>query len=206
LVVRADSDIHTVLDLRGKTLAVGNPGSGAALSAERFFRHLKLWTKIKRRPVGYARAAADFASGKVDGFWTLAGAPTAAVIEAAAAVPVRILDLHETATVSGFYRLYPFYSSTAIPAGTYPGQARPVNTFQDAALWCARPGLDDRTVYDSLQAVFSPRRLEELRRIHGSARNVRLKAGIDNLSIPLHPGAVRFWSEHRLEIPAILMP
>ncbi|OIQ49603.1 hypothetical protein BerOc1_01528 [Pseudodesulfovibrio hydrargyri] len=206
LVVRADSDIRAVQDLRGKTIAVGNPGSGAALSAERFFRHLELWTRFRHWPEGYGEAAADFAAGKVDGFWTLAGYPTAAVIEAAASVPVRILDLHEAATASGFYRLYPFYSHATIPAGTYPGQTEPVNTFQDAALWCARPGLDNRTVYDSLRAVFTPRRLEELRRMHGAARNMGLKTGIDNLSIPLHPGAVRFWSEHRLEIPAILMP
>jgi hypothetical protein len=206
LVVRADSDIHTVLDLRGKTIAVGNPGSGAALSAERFFRYLKLWTEFRHRPVGYAEAAADFEAGEVDGFWTLAGYPTAAIIEAAARVPVRILDLHEAATMSGFYRLYPFYSRATIPAGTYPGQTEPVDTFQDAALWCARPGLDNRTVYDSLQAVFAPRRLEELRRIHSAARYMGLETGINNLSIPLHPGAVRFWSEHQLRIPAILMP
>ncbi|MEZ7198930.1 TAXI family TRAP transporter solute-binding subunit [Pseudodesulfovibrio karagichevae] len=206
LVVRADSNIHTGLDLRGKVIAVGNPGSGAALSAERFFRHLELWTRFEHRPVGYAEAAADFAAGEVDGFWILAGAPTAAVIEAAAAVPVRILNLHETATASGFYRLYPFYSHATIPAGTYPGQTEPVSTFQDAALWCARPGLDNRTVYDSLQAVFSARRMEELRRMHTAAGSLSLQTGIDNLSIPLHPGAVHFWSEHQLKIPAILMP
>ncbi|XXJ21363.1 TAXI family TRAP transporter solute-binding subunit [Desulfovibrio caledoniensis] len=206
LVVRADSDIRTVLDLRDKTIAVGNPGSGAALSAERFFRHLKLWTRFRHLPVGYSEAAAEFANGGVDGFWTLAGYPTAAVIEAAASVPVRILDLQEAATVSGFYRLYPFYSYASIPAGTYPGQTEPVETFQDAALWCVRPGLDKRTVYDSLRAVFSPQRLEEMRRIHSAARNMGPETGIDNLSIPLHPGAVRFWSEHQLEIPPILMP
>lgn len=206
LVVRADSDIHTVLDLRGKTIAVGNPGSGAALSAERFLRHLKLWNQIRHRPVGYAEAAEDFAEGSVDGFWTLAGSPNAAVMEASSAVPVRILDLHEAATVSGFYQLYPFYSQAVIPAGTYDGQAGPVSTFQDSALWCARTGLDADTTYAALSAVFSEARLNELRRTHRAAREMSVKNGIRNLSIPLHPGAVRFWAEKRLSIPPILMP
>ncbi|WP_319583006.1 TAXI family TRAP transporter solute-binding subunit [uncultured Pseudodesulfovibrio sp.] len=206
LVVRADSDIHTPADLLDKTIAVGNPGSGAALSAERFFRHLKLWSKFQHMPVGYAEAATDFADGKVDGFWILSGYPTAAIIEAAASVPVRVLNLHDMAMVSGFYQLYPFYSKATIPAGTYPGQTAPVETFQDAALWCAQPDLDNRTVYDSLQAVFSPKRLKEMRRIHSAARDMGPETGLDNISIPLHPGAVRFWSEHRLEIPPILMP
>ena len=206
LVVRADLDIYTPQDLRGKTLAVGNPGSGAALSAERFFRHLKLWTKIKHRPVGYAEAAVDFANRQVDGFWILAGYPTTAVIAAAASVPVRILDLHKVAAASGFYRLYPFYSHATIPAGTYPGQTAPVGTFQDAALWCARPGLNNRTIYDSLQAVFSAKRLADMRHIHSAARHMGLKTGIDDLSVPMHPGAVKFWSEHGLNIPPILVP
>jgi hypothetical protein len=138
LVVRADSSINTVMDLRGKTIAVGSPGSGAALSAERFFRHLELWNEFDHRSMGLTEAAEAFLSGDVDGFWIQAGYPTAAVIETAASVRVHILGLHDPATASGFYRLYPFYSRATIPAGTYPGQTEAVNTFQDAA--CGAPG------------------------------------------------------------------
>jgi hypothetical protein len=206
LVVRTDSDIRTVRDLRGRTIAVGNPGSGAALSAERFFRHLGLWTGFNHLPVGYAEAADDFIRREVDGFWTLAGYPNAAVIEAAAAAPIRIVDLHEAAAESGFYRLYPFYSQAVIPAGTYPGQTVPAHTFQDAALWCVRTGLDSSDVHDSLKAVFTEKSLDELRRMHGAARNMGAETGVTRLPIPLHPGAVRFWSERRVDIPPILMP
>jgi len=206
LVVRADSGIRTVRDLRGKTIAVGNPGSGAALSAERFFRHLGLWTAFKHLPEGYAEAADDFARRGVDGFWSLAGYPNAAVIEAAAAAPIRIVDLHEAAADSGFYRLYPFYSQTVIPAGTYPGQTVPAHTFQDAALWCVRTGLNESAVHDSLRAVFAEKRLDELRRMHGAARDMGSETGVTRLPIPLHPGAVHFWSEHRVDVPPILIP
>lgn len=206
LVVRRDSDIHTVLDLRGKVVAVGNPGSGAAMSAERFFRHLDLWKHIDHRSLGYSEAAEDFAEGRVDGFWVLVGAPNAAVIEASTRTPIKLLDLHDAATVTGFYQLYPFYTQTLIPSETYVGQDKPVHTFQDSALWCARLELDDYAVYRSLGAIFSKERLEELRRTHRAAREMSLENGIRYLSIPLHPGAIRFWSEQGLNIPPILMP
>jgi hypothetical protein len=61
-------------------------------------------------------------------------------------------------------------------------------------------------VHDSLRAVFSASRLQELRRMHSAAGSLSLDTGIENLSIPLHPGAVRFWSENGLDIPPILIP
>lgn len=206
LVVRLDSGINTVLDLRGKSVAVGNPGSGAAVSAEQFFRHLDLWKLIDHRALGYSEAAEDFVQGRVDAFWVLDGYPNAAVIEAATHTPVRVLDLHEAAMVTGFYQLYPFYTQATIPEGTYAGQDEPVHTFQDSALWCARVGLNEHAVQQSLDAVFSEKRLADLRHTHRAAWEMSLENGIRNLSIPLHPGAVRFWSEHGQDIPPILMP
>lgn len=206
LMVRSDSGFHTVLDLRGKTIAVGNSGSGAALAAERFFRHLKLRGKLTVLHKGYDESFADLASGAVDGVWTLTSAPNTTIMKVARNQPVHLMNLHEAAVVSGFYQLYPFYSRATIPAGTYVGQDDPVQTFQDAALWCARAGLDAQAVYDSLEAVFTQPRLDELRALHGAAQDMGPQTAVNNLPIPLHPGAVRFWAERGVPIPSILMP
>ncbi|MBG0790729.1 MAG: TAXI family TRAP transporter solute-binding subunit [Desulfovibrionaceae bacterium] len=206
LVVRADSDIHSVFDLKGKIVAVGNAGSGAALAAERLFRHLGLWDQVDHRNLGYSRAAADFGAGRVDAFWVLVGYPNTSVIEASTLAPIRLIDLHGACVDFGFYDLYPFYGCTVIPAGTYDGQAEPVATFQDAAIWCASRELDEEAVYRSLQAIYSPEGLESMRAAHKAAWSMSLESGILNLSVPMHPGAVRFWSEAGREIPTILLP
>ncbi|MEZ4615265.1 MAG: TAXI family TRAP transporter solute-binding subunit [Caldilineaceae bacterium] len=75
LVVRADSDIQTPQDLVGKRFAPGNAGSGAALSAERFFKHLGIWDDINVEYLGYSQAAAALGDGQLDGFWVLAAFP-----------------------------------------------------------------------------------------------------------------------------------
>jgi len=206
LVVRADSDIHAVRDLEGRSVAVGNPGSGAALAAERFLRHLGLWDKMKIRHLGYSQAAQDFADKHIDAFWVLVGYPNSAVIEAASLTPIRLLDLHAEAKASGFYDQYPFYAEVEIPGGTYAGQDGPVDTFQDAALWCASASLDESVVYDSLKAIYSDAGIEALAQAHKAARDMSAKSGLRSVSIPLHPGAVRFWKERGLAVPPELLP
>jgi len=206
LVVRADSGINSVRELAGRTVAVGNPGSGAALSAERFFGHLGLWESLDVRKVGYAQAATDFSGGAIDAFWVLVGYPNTAIIEAADVVPLRLLDLQAEAVESGFYEAYPFYGGVVVPAGTYAGQDRDVATFQDASLWCASAALDEQTVYDCLKAVYSPQGLADIRAAHSAARDMGLERGLDGVSIPLHPGAFRFWAEQGLAIPEGIRP
>ncbi|WP_285905857.1 TAXI family TRAP transporter solute-binding subunit [Pseudodesulfovibrio pelocollis] len=206
LVVRADSGIASARDLAGKAVAVGNPGSGAALSAERFFGHLGLWDSLNVRKIGYAQAASEFASGTIDAFWVLVGYPNTAIIEAASLVPLRLLDLHAEAVESGFYEAYPFYGQVVVPAETYEGQNRDVTTFQDASLWCASAALDAQTVYDCLKAVYSPQGLAEIRAAHSAARDMGVESGLDGVSIPLHPGAARFWEEQGLAIPERIRP
>ena len=206
LVVRADSDIRTVADLAGRSVAVGNPGSGAALSAERFLRHLGLWDKMKIRHLGYSQAAADFADQRIDAFWVLVGYPNAAIVEAASRQPIRLLDLDAEAESSGFYGKYPFYDRVDVPAGTYAGQDEPVHTFQDGALWCASQSLDDGVVYESLKAIYSEEGLQAMAAAHKAARDMSVASGLNGVSIPLHPGAVRFWQEQGMVIPARLLP
>lgn len=206
LVVRKNSGITGVYDLKGKTVAVGNPGSGAALSAERFFRHLGLWDAITVNNYGYSQAATAFIAGQVDAFWVLVGYPNTSIIEAAARVPISLLNLHEVAVKSGFYNMYPFYEEETIPAATYAGQDTDVATFQDAALWCASEAVPEAVVRESLKAVYSTRGIKSLAAAHKAAGGLSTHRGIQGVSIPLHPGAVRFWQQQGLDIPSIILP
>ena len=89
LVVKADSEFKSAKDLAGKKVAVGNAGSGAATSAERFFRHIGVWDNFSPQFLGYSAAASAFKDGKIDAFWVLVGYPNASVIEAATQTKIR---------------------------------------------------------------------------------------------------------------------
>ena len=201
LVVRADSGITSAKQLEGKAVAVGNPGSGAALSAERFFRHMGLWDKMDHRNLGYSQAAADFSDNKIDAFWVLVGYPNSSIIEAATRTDIALVDVDKDAKESGFYDEYPFYNPVDIPAGTYDGVDKATNTFQDSSLWCANKDVSEDTVYDCLSVVYSEKGLKDMVTAHKAAKSMSIENGIKGVSIPLHPGAIKFWTEKGLTIP-----
>lgn len=206
LVVLQNAGVTSAKDLVGKRVAVGNAGSGAALSAERFFKHLGIWEQISPQFLGYSPAASAFKDRKIDAFWVLVGYPNASIIEASTQDKIALVDLHKDAQESGFYEQYPFYSMTTIPANTYSGQDAEVKTFQDSTLWMASSKVDADVVYQSLKAIYSDEGLQHMRTAHQAAKEMTIESGLQGASVPVHPGAVRFWEEKGLTVPANLKP
>lgn len=205
LVVRADSDYKSAMDLKGKRVAVGNAGSGAATSAERFFRHIGVWDNFKPQFLGYSSAASAFQDGKIEAFWVLVGYPNASVIEAATQTRIRLIDVGVDAEKTGFYDAYA-YAPTTIPADTYPKQEKDCQTFQDSTLLTTRADVDDEIVYNITRVVWSEKGLEFMRQAHGAAKEMSLENNFKNASRPLAKGAAKFWKEKGEQIPPELKP
>jgi uncharacterized protein len=205
LVVNADGPLVSPKDLEGKRIAVGNAGSGAAASAERFFRHLGLWDNMRPEFLGYSPAAAAFKDGKIDGFWVLVGYPNASIIEASTQNQIRLMDLAKDAEESGFYDAFA-YASTVIPANTYSGQTEDTATFQDSTLLITRADVSEDLVYEITKAVWSEEGLVSLRQAHNAARATSLENNFKGASRPLHKGAYKFWVEQGFEVPEHLQP
>ncbi|WP_298820985.1 TAXI family TRAP transporter solute-binding subunit [Chloroflexus sp.] len=201
LVVTERSGITSVSDLPGKRIALGNAGSGAALSAERYFKALGLFDQIQIEYLGYSQAAAAMADGQLDGFWVLAGFPNASVREAAAATKIRLIDIYTPGLEGGFFEQYPFYSPRALTGGAYDGMPNDVMSFQDTALWVANADVPEDIVYQALKAVYLEGGLDRLREAHPSASEMGLEVGITGIANKLHPGAVKFWTEQGVQIP-----
>ncbi len=203
LVVRAGSDIKNAKDLIGRRVAVGNAGSGAAASAERFFRHLGVWDNFKPQFLGYSAAASAFKDGKIDAFWVLVGFPNRSIIEASVQVDIRLINVGEGAVKSGFYDAYA-YIPVIIPAGTYGDDMLECSTFQDATFLCANDGVPADVVYNVMKTLWSKDGMSALVSAKKTFKTMTLENAFVGASIPLHPGAVKFWEEHGKTIPASL--
>ena len=205
LVVRADSGIKSAMDLKGKRVALGNAGSGAAASAERFFRHVGLWDNFNPDFLGYSQAASAFQDGKIDAFWVLVGYPNRSIIEAAVQVKIALVDVGVDAEKTGFYKEYA-YSPMTIPAGTYGKGMPATKSFQDSCILTTSKDQPEELVYTIMKTLWSPKGMEAMVMAKKSFKEMTLENGFTGASVPLHPGAVKFWKEQGKEIPANLMP
>ncbi len=206
LVVRQNSGINSATDLRGKRVAVGNAGSGAAYNAELFFKQIGIWDDIKKEYLGYRNAAQALQNNQLDAFWVFAGFPSAAVMEVALQEDIKLLDTYAAGEEAGLFEDYPYFSRIVIPAGTYEGQTEDVQTFQDATVWVANADVPEQTVHNLLTEVFSDAGLSYMVSTHISAEEMSVPGGTKGIVTPFHPGAIRFWNEHNVEMQPERLP
>ncbi|QGY40068.1 TAXI family TRAP transporter solute-binding subunit [Pseudodesulfovibrio cashew] len=198
LVVRKDSGITSAKDLVGKKVGVGNAGSGAFANCERFFTHLGIWDKIERNAMGYNDAAQAFGNEQLDAFWLLTAYPSGAVIMAAQTNDIALVNVGKDAEDFGYFAEYPYFGKLTIPAGVYRGVDTPTPSFFDSALLVANAKIPAEHVYELLSAVWSD---EGLAHMVGQKKTFKAMSVADGLkgvnpeATPLHPGAIKFWTE-----------
>ena len=205
LIVRADSEFKSAYDLKGKRVAVGNAGSGAAASAERFFRHIGVWDNFKPTFMGYSAAASAFKDGKIDAFWVLVGYPNSSVIEASVQVKIRLIDVGVDAEKSGFYEAFA-YAPTVIPAGTYGKNMPACKSFQDSCILSTNADQPEDLVYTIMKTLWSKAGMEAMVMAKKTFKEMNMENAFNGASVPLHPGAVKFWKEQGKSIPEKLLP
>jgi hypothetical protein len=187
LIVGKHTSAETVADLRGFNVALGT-NSGTALLANLLLNASGLsLSDVRRDPSPYAQAANRLVTGELDAaFMTIVppGAPAAVATRGGA----RVLEI-EGAAVERLRLQHPFLVSTIIPRGSYPGQARPIRTIGVDLLLVCRGDLEDDLVYRLVEAYFAG-----LDRSTPAIDFDRAPA----TSIPLHPGAARYYRQREL--------
>ena len=199
LVVLKDSGINQVSQLKGKRVAIGEPGSGAVASAERFMKLVGLWNNINKLFLGYTGAAIAMKEGFVDAMWILSGYPTRALIELSATRNIELLHVYTIAAQNGLSKKFPFYKPLFIPPNTYEGVNHATASFFDSALWIANVNVSVDHVYKALKEIYSEEGLKYMVNIKSTAKQMSVTEGVTGIVTPLHKGAERFWKEKKTD-------
>lgn len=197
LVARPAAGIRSVADLRGRRVSLDEPGSGTLGDVRELLAAVGLSEQdFKPEFVKPDFALARMRDGMLDAFFIVAGTPMGVVREAGHRQPIALVPI-DGPEVDGLIERLPFYSRMVIPAGTYPG-VPDTPTIAVGAQLLVRADLDEALVHRLTRALWSDRTLGILAKGHPKGAQIRPERALDGLSIPLHPGAERFYREQGL--------
>jgi TRAP transporter TAXI family solute receptor len=193
VVARGDSPAKSFGDIKGMKVGVGAPGSGT----EANFRQLLDAYGMKREDVrpqflSFSESSEQFKDKHIDAFIVTAGIPNAAIMDVATQHSIKILPIADD-KVGQLTKKYPFIAPARIPANTYKNQPQEVKTVSVAAVLIASAKMKDDVAYKITKALFDNQ--AELGVAHAKGRELSLKTAVSGVSIPFHPGAVKYYKE-----------
>jgi len=198
MVVLEDSGIKSVFDLKGHKVHAGPTGSGASVLFELFFKHIKLWDEIKPTYLHHSDCINVLSDRNISTMWALTAIPTGIVSQLTATHKIRLLPLYEIADSSGFLKKYPGYHKATIPAGMYKGVDREVQTIAADTVWIVEKDVPDELVYKMTKAAYSDEGIKISSAVHKSTAEMKSGNPSEDMPIPLHPGAIKYWKERSL--------
>lgn len=196
-VVRKPAGIASISDLKGRAIALDEPGSGTLIHVRNLLGAYGLReTDVRGVYIKPELALPRMAEGQLDAFFIVAGWPAKAVRDAVEGRQATLLSL-EPSQVKAVVRANPFLSAGEIPADTYAGSPA-ISTVMVGAHLIVRADLPDALVAAVLQALWSERGIAILRAGHPRSAEIRLEAALTGRSIPLHPAAEAFYRQRGL--------
>ena len=123
----------------------------------------------------------------------MAGAPTTAITElATSGMDFSMVSLDQE-HVDALHEKYPFLVQENLPAGTYEGvDTETVCVAVEAAL-VASTDMSEDAVYELTKTMFE--NLEDLGTSHAKFQLVSAEKAAENGSVPMHPGAEKYYKE-----------
>ncbi|MCD8338761.1 MAG: TAXI family TRAP transporter solute-binding subunit [Burkholderiales bacterium] len=195
-VAAEDSGIKSVKDVKGKTVNLGDPGSGNRVNAMDIFEVVGLvpgkdFHDEKIKPADAPRMLQD---GRIDAFFYTVGHPNGNIKEATAGKrKVRIVPITE---VDQLYKNAPYYSVTEIPMEQYPDATNAkdkVQTVGMLATFVTSADTPEDVVYAITKEVME--NLDEFKKLHPALEGLTKESMLQGLTAPIHPGALKYYKE-----------
>ncbi|MBW6507920.1 MAG: TAXI family TRAP transporter solute-binding subunit [Desulfuromonadales bacterium] len=192
--------------MKGQNMAMGPRNSGTLGSNKTLLGGLgvDIEKEYSLAYAGYGPSADALQNGQVAGMSTPAGAPVSAVTRTFATMgdDVVVLDFtdEQMKQADSGMELWTRY---VVPAGTYPGQVKDINTIAQPNFLAVRADIDEDAVYHITKTTYE--NLPFLNAIHSATRVMAIEKALAGLPMPLHPGALKYYREVGLDIPARLI-
>ncbi len=198
VLARKDAKIENFQQLEGKRVNIGNPGSGQRSTMEQLMSEYG-WTKdnfsqtTELKSAEQARALCD---NKIDAFVYIVGHPSGAFKHATTSCETTLVTISGDKIAQMIKNNF-YYRLISIPGGMYRGNPKDINSFGVTASLVTSANVDDDVIYHITRTIFE--NLPKLKKMHRALKKLQPSEMIaDNLNIPLHEGAKRYFKENNL--------
>ncbi|MCG8683788.1 MAG: TAXI family TRAP transporter solute-binding subunit [Desulfobacterales bacterium] len=195
VVARADSGIKNFMDLKGKRVNIGNPGSGQRAIMDTLMGELG-WTSAEfklaseLKPAEMPKALCD---NKIDAFVYSVGHPNGNIKEAVTSCDSVMVTV-DGPVVDKLVADNGYYRTATIPGGMYRGTDTDTKTFGVGATFVTSAKVPEKVIYEVVKAVFE--NFDQFKKLHPAFSVLKKEEMIkDGLSAPLHDGAVKYYKE-----------
>jgi TRAP transporter TAXI family solute receptor len=199
VVVRADAGVNSVKDLKGKAFATQPRGN----TAEEITKHILQvnglsYNDLKMSFLSYSDAVTQVQDGHAVGFALGTTIPASAVMDLASARDIKLLELGDQ--LDAMRKINPGYTLVNVPKGTYPKIDRDVKVIGYATHIVASCKLPEDTVYAMTKAL--SQKVEDMSRVVSAIKGLDVKGMAEDIGVPFHPGAAKFYKEAGVTVKA----
>jgi TRAP transporter TAXI family solute receptor len=200
LIAAQQSGIREVMDLRGRRVNLGNPGSGQLQNSRDVLTAVNLSEDdITAEYVKAVEAPGLLNDERIDAFFYTVGHPNGNIKEATAGrIKVFIVPIRGTGIDAMVERL-PYYAPSTISRSFYPQalNAEDIETVGVKATLVASQEVNPKIVYAITREVFE--NLDDFKQLHPAYQVLTKENMLKGLSAPIHRGALRYYMEAGLE-------
>jgi uncharacterized protein len=195
LVVKKGSGIKSVSDLKGKRVALDEPGSGTLINARMVLAAYGVKeSDIKPDFIKPNQAGDKLKDGSLDAFFFVGGAPAGAIAElASSGVGIELVPL-TGAPAEALRKQNPYFAVDNIAANTYK-DVPAVQTLAVGAQLVTSAKVSADTVYEITKAMYSDQTQKSLAAGHAKGKFITKQNAVQGVGIPFHPGAEKFYKE-----------
>lgn len=199
LIAAVSSGITSCGDLKGKIVAVGNPGSGTRQNSQDAMATCGLTFDDLAQAEGIkpAEAAGLLQDGRLDAYFYTVGHPNGSIKEAAVGgTKVRFVPF---TNLDELLKKNPFYSKTVVPVKLYPGveNKEDVPTFGVKACLLTTDTVPEAAVYAITKEVFE--NFQTFLTLHPALAGLKKEEMLKGMPIPFHKGALKYFKEVGLD-------
>jgi len=197
VIVREDSGIDSIEDLKGKKIAIGAPGSTGSTF---------VWPYVlpefgvteensKWEYLSQSAAAEALGDGAIDALTALLKSKEGSIETLSLNKKIKMLEIPDPQREKIIENSIGLLKAEQDPKlyGDNQVNEKTIPTLGMMAAFVVREDVPEEVVYKIVKALFE--NLDEFHQSHASSEDIQLETAIEGMPVPLHPGAEKYFKE-----------